>query len=360
MFKKSLSLVCLCWLIFSCSSQDQRPVRTTGGVGSSAEWLIPQQQVYDGGPGKDGIPAISDPEVISMDEVDFLNDDDLVIGFSHNGKYRAYPHNILDWHEIINDDLSGQPIAVTYCPLTGSGIGWNRVIAGIETTFGVSGLLYNTNLIPYDRYTDSNWSQLGLKCVNGTLKGNNANVLPLIETTWKTWKEMFPESTVVSTNTGFSRSYGLYPYGNYKTNHSSLLFPVSPMDDRLPAKERVLAIIDEQKAKVYRFSEFENGTRIIVDEFADEEVIVIGNLEKNFISAFRNSLNNTKQNFVVNKNENQPIIFNDSKGNGYDFFGNVIEGPDQGSRLLKTNSFMAYWFSIGAFYSNPIIYNFQE
>jgi len=138
----------------------------------------------------------------------------LVIGFAQGDDARAYPHFILDWHEIVNDRVGDIHIAVTYCPLTGTGIGWEREINGSVTTFGVSGLLFNSNLIPYDRNTDSNWSQIRLDCVNGDLIGTEAETHVLVETTWKT---MYPKTLVMSMNTGYNRSYGNYPYGNYRT-----------------------------------------------------------------------------------------------------------------------------------------------
>ena len=124
------------------------------------EWLIPEGLVRDGGPGKDGIPAISDPKFTQASAVDYLKDEDLVIGLKYNEEIKVYPHIILDWHEIVNDEIDEFAFALTYCPLTGTAINWNRKLNGITTTFGVSGLLYNSNLIPYDRETDSNWSQM--------------------------------------------------------------------------------------------------------------------------------------------------------------------------------------------------------
>lgn len=345
-------------LIFGCDTNNQIPSGNNGGGSkSSNEWLIPQGQVFDGGPGKDGIPAIDKPQTSGINEINYLSDDDLVVGYSFNGAYRAYPHKILDWHEIINDNLKGTPLAVTYCPLTGTGIAWNRMIQGSESTFGVSGLLYNSNLIPYDRKTDSNWCQISLKCVNGELKGSSASTLKTIETSWKTWKTLFPNSSVVTTETGFNRNYENYPYGNYKTNNFNLLFPVSPRDERLLAKERVLAIIVVAKAKVYRFDEFANGTRILGDTFNGREIIIVGNKEMNFMMAFGNSLNGEIKTFTAENDPNKMNVFSDAVGNKYDLFGQVIEGPDTGSSLVKVNSFMAYWFSIGAFYPTAIIYN---
>ena len=195
---------------------------------SSPEWTLPRNEILDGGPGKDGIPALLDPLLVLAQDATYLTNGDLILGYKMGDEVRAYPHKILDWHEIINDQINGFPFAVTYCPLTGTGIGWERTINRTVTTFGVSGLLYNTNLIPYDRLTDSNWSQIRLDCVNGSAQGILAKTVELVETTWGNWKEMYPQSKVVSDRTGWSRDYQLFPYGNYRTDHSIIFFPISP------------------------------------------------------------------------------------------------------------------------------------
>lgn len=356
-------------LLVSCNDNSTPSVRTGGGgtngggasgngnngsgTGSS-DWLIPINQVLDGGPGKDGIPALDNPEYMSVNKITYLSDNDLVVGFQSNGQVRAYPHKILDWHEIINDELNGKKVAITYCPLTGTGIAWSRFINGEITTFGVSGLLYNTNLIPYDRATDSNWSQIRLDCVNGQLLGDTIETFHLVETTWKTWKEKFPNSTVVTSNTGYGRNYNNYPYGDYKTNNSKLLFPVTPNDDRLPGKERVMGLIHNGKAKVYRFNLFKKETKIIDVQFEGKNLIVIGNRNKSFIVAFENNLNGEERIFTaIDEGEN---IMQDNMGNKYNLFGTITEGVDKGNQLVNTTSFMGYWFSFGAFFANAAIY----
>ena len=294
-------------LLISCSDNSNPPVNNTPGSGSNSPngWLIPQDQVFDGGPGKDGIPALLNPEHTGIDQITYLSDNDLVVGFQAGDQARAYPHKILDRHEIINDELNGKNVAITYCPLTGTGIAWDRLIRNQITTFGVSGLLYNTNLILYDRLTDSNWSQIRLDCVNGALLGDEIVTYRLVETTWKTWKEMFPNSSAVTTETGFSRNYSQYPYGDYKTNNPKLIFPDSPTDERLPGKERVLGLILNKKAKIYRFDSFDGQTRIIYDEFEGLSIIVIGNKNKNFIAAFERKINGEGRTFTaIDQGEN--------------------------------------------------------
>ena len=186
-------------LIMSCgdttTSQNQNQTQE--------QWLIPSDEVFDGGPGKDGIPSIDNGIFIPASTVNYLDDDDLVVIVSEAGNAKVYPHIILDWHEIVNDAFIDKKYSLTYCPLTGTAISWNRVLNGNETTFGVSGKLYNTNLIPYDRETDSYWAQIGLKCVNGELINKKIETFPIIETIWASCQRMYPEAQVLSTETGF-------------------------------------------------------------------------------------------------------------------------------------------------------------
>jgi Protein of unknown function (DUF3179) len=317
-------------------------------------WLIPVAEVRDGGPGKDGIPALSNPEFIIPSEATYLNDDDLVLGFSDGGEVRAYPHSILDWHEIINDDTENNSIAIIYCPLTGTGIGWDRVINGTKTTFGVSGLLYNSNIIPYDRASDSNWSQLLLKSVNGELIGESTKTYNLIETSWKTWKTMYPNSKVVSTNTGTNRNYGYYPYGSYKTSEY-LLFPTSSKDDRLHEKERVLAVIIDGKAMAFTFNNNTTSNDVVAASFANTKLIVSKNTEANLMVAFKRILaDGTELSFQSVQNE-LPVVLKDNEGNKWDVFGKAVSGPRTGQKLQAVPQMMGYWFAFAAFYPEILI-----
>ena len=339
----SLLALLFSFLILSCgSSQDD----TLPAGGSSQEWLIPSNEVMDGGPGKDGIPSIDNPNFTALDEVDFLADDDLVVGVQTGGAARAYPHSILDWHEIVNDDFGAWSYALTYCPLTGTAISWNRNLAGGNTTFGVSGKLYNNNLLPYDRSTDSYWSQLTMSCVNGNLAGTEITTLPIIETTWKTWKKLYPNSQVLNQETGFSRDYDRYPYGDYKTNNTRLIFPLSVNDSRLPSKDRVLGVVESFGNKAYPLDTFEEDS-VIFDTIGEQDVIVIGSKEYNLILCFKNDLG--LENFEVNFDD-LPNLGQDADGNVLDISGQLKFGPLAGEKLEGVNAFMGYWFAFGAFY----------
>ena len=321
------------------------------------EWLIPVSEVFDGGPGKDGIPSIDNPQFASIDEVTFLRDDDLVLGFADNDDVRAYSHRILDWHEIDNDDINDHSLAVIYCPLTGTGIGWNRLINGTKTTFGVSGLLYNSNIIPYDRFADSNWSQLMHLSVNGELIGRKAQTYYLLETSWETWKKLYPTSQILSLNKEFSRNYDRYPYGNYKTNNN-LIFPVSNSDDRLHNKERVLGIFVEDNMTVYRFNSFDNTLSLVNDEFQSKKIVVAGSKNLNLMVAFNRTLaDGTTLDFEPLHDE-LPLVLMDNEGTRWDVFGRGISGPRAGEQLKQETQMMGYWFSFAAFYPNVRIYDF--
>ncbi len=320
-------------------------------------WLIPEDQVLDGGPGKDGIPSVDNPKFTGVAQVEsYLLDTDLVLVAKVGNEVKIYPHPILDWHEIINDGIQDEKFAVTYCPLTGTGIGWNRVIDGKQTTFGVSGLLYNSNLIPFDRETDSNWSQIRLDCVNGDLAGRTIELFPLLETEWQTARSMFPNAQVVSTDTGFNRTYGRYPYGGYRTN-GSINFPVSNQDERLPEKERVLALIDEEKSVAYRFANFKGGANgVINDDFKGEPIVVFGNESKNFMAAYKATLDGQTLRFSALDSNDSSIVATDETGSQWNVMGEAISGTHQGKKLNSLQpSFMAYWFSIGAFYEGAEI-----
>lgn len=368
MKKNTVYLFAFILVLLNCSaSNDESSVQSfnnDSGNGNgnnddgntSQDWLIPISQVFDGGPGKDGIPSIDHPNFVNANstEANYLSDDDLVVGIVIGNEIKAYPHIILDWHEIVNDIVDGQRVTISYCPLTGTAFGWESSSNGQFSTFGVSGLLYNTNLILYDRNTESNWSQIKLQCVNGSQIGDVPTPINIVETDWLTWKTNFPDTKVLSLNTGFTRNYGFYPYGSYITNNDFLLFPVSPLNTALPSKERVHAIIDvnNETSKIYRFSHFINGN--LINEINNgNEYLIVG--KGNLINSFKLTTDyaNLEFNLIPNSSE---VLFNDNEGNIWNIFGKAIEGPRAGEELPSSNSVMSYWFAIAAFYPDPEIF----
>ena len=309
-----------------------------------------------GGPGKDGIPALENPAMITANEATYLAENDLVVGVKMGNDVRAYPHPILDWHEIINDKVGTTDLAVIYCPLTGTATAWGRTFNGTTTTFGVSGLLYNTNVIPYDRATDSHWSQMRLDCVNGLLREEKAETFHSVETTWKTWKKMYPTTKVVSLQTGFARSYGVYPYGDYKTNNNKILFPYSPVDNRLPNKERVLGLVAPGStvlAKAYRFGNFDAPISVKHDNFFGLQIVLAGSTTNNFLVAFESKTQDGSSLTLSAADFSQGAtasILQDTEGNTWNIFGEAISGPRTGQKLKPLTGFIGYWFSWASFY----------
>ena len=202
---------------------------------------VPVEEIHSGGPPKDGIPALSKPRLIAAKAATYLAAGDRVIGVAIEGEARAYPIRILNYHEIVNDVLSGKPIAVTYCPLCDSAAVFDRETPRGLREFGVSGLLYNSNVLMYDRdeKAESLWSQLQTEAVAGVQVHNRLKLLPLELTTWSDWQSRHPAATVLSPETGHQRDYSRSPYDSYFST-PQLMFPVEPSSNRLPTKEKVL------------------------------------------------------------------------------------------------------------------------
>lgn len=204
--------------------------------------LIDIEEIHSGGPPRDGIPSIDQPRFVAAADVDYLQEEDIVIGVLHAGQARAYPTRILVWHEIVNDDIGGKAILVTYCPLCGTSMVFERSFAGASKTFGVSGLLYRSDVLMYDRESESLWSQLRMESVAGPARGTKLAWLPSIHTTWKTWRAEHPESVVLSTETGFERNYGGNAYASYFASDKTM-FPVPRTRDELRTKEWVVGVL---------------------------------------------------------------------------------------------------------------------
>ncbi|AHG02948.1 hypothetical protein HALDL1_04530 [Halobacterium sp. DL1] len=199
-----------------------------------------RSNVVSGGVPKDGIPSIDDPQFASADDVDIPGGDP-VFGVERGDDVRAYPQYILVHHEIVNDRIAGDPVAVTYCPLTGTAQGFERG----ETTFGVSGDLLNANLVMYDRGTDSRWPQMLATAIDGPLAGATLQEFRIVWTTWRAWRDEHPDTRVLTEDTGYVRSYGDDPYGSYNPrrryyNNDVTFFDPLTEDDRLDPKVVVL------------------------------------------------------------------------------------------------------------------------
>ena len=227
----------------------------------SEEWDLSRDYVFRGA-NFDAIQGLESPPTViynvkqDINHGFYISDEDRVVAVQVNGVTRIYPHSILNWHEIVNDTLGGEKISVVFSPFTNTATAWLRDIGPVENHFGISGLVYNNNILAFDRNSNSHWSQLRGNCVNGYYKGQSLIHFPILDTKWKTIKEIFQEPEVISNETSFDIDYRLHPLGDYLTNPDYIPFPLFYADERLPKKQRVHGVAVENKAKVYRLADF--------------------------------------------------------------------------------------------------------
>lgn len=218
------------------------------------KYLVHPEKLVGGGPPKDGIPSIDNPKFESTQDADsWLQDEDIVFVYFGEQTVKVYPQPIMVWHEIVNDEIDSQAVLITYCPLCGSAIAYERTINGEPVEFGTSGKLYNSNLVMYDRRSDSYWTQIGGKAIVGPMSGKKLNLLSLDQMTWGEWKQTGSTGLVLSRDTDENRAYGRDPYSGYYDS-PDVWFELENTDERLPPKELVYGIILDGQAKAYKFS----------------------------------------------------------------------------------------------------------
>jgi hypothetical protein len=274
--------------------------------------LINKEEIYHGGPPKDGIPSLDKPMFIHAKSVKYLNPKDRVLGLKINGIIKAYPIKILDHHEVVNDTFWKQSVVISYCPLCGTGMAFDATIDNKNLEFGVSGLLYNSDVLLYDRNTKSLWSQILSQAISGPLKGQKLELLSLDHTSWKDWSQRFPETLVLSDKTGFNRNYQQSPYSGYE-NSQQIYFPIKNLDKRYHPKELVVALKIDNKSYVFPFAELSKSNGMI-------EIVV----NKKRIRVQYDPINNTATVYDSNKQVIPSII--------------------------------SYWFAWMAFYPDSILY----
>jgi len=330
---------------------------TGGRIGDGWADAIEDRRFIQEGEGEDDIPAINDPKFTLASQVDYLEDTSIVLGICHEGIIKAYPLDILHWHEIVNDRIGDSTyIAITYSTLSGSGIAFDRVLNnGLVFEMGVSGLLYNSNLIASDNVSDSYWLQILGLGVKGIRMNQELEEFPIIEMKWSTWRLLFPNSEVLNTATGFNRPYQTYPYGDYRTNNEEFLFDLTvsldSLDTRIPFKEKALAVMISADTMVYPMSAFpESGVKLIQEEMSGQAVLVVGSREHQMITAFERKRADESIAFFKLADSTR-LIFEDERGVQYDIFGKTV-GSDSGNNLKPMNAKNAYWFN-WAVWSHP-------
>ncbi|WP_375177184.1 DUF3179 domain-containing protein [Marinobacter mobilis] len=236
--------------------------------------LIPVDQILSGGPPRDGIPSIDQPRFEPAAEARLWRSDDIVMSYDVAGTSYAYPIGILNWHEIVNHRFDSGRVLITFCPLCGTGIGFDPTVAGRDLTFGVSGLLYNSDLLMYDHQTESLWSQLEGRAVSGPLAGTRLVPVPVRHERWQSWRERVgDQGRVLSTDTGHTRNYRRSPYGDY--DHSErIYFPVSHSSRLFHPKTWVLGWQHNGEARAWPFPELAEAGAEVEDEIGGLAVVI--------------------------------------------------------------------------------------
>ncbi|MEQ1803314.1 MAG: DUF3179 domain-containing protein [Gammaproteobacteria bacterium] len=236
-----------------------------------SESLVPAREIRSGGPGRDGIPALLNPDFVTARKATFLGADDRVIGLQLGGVAKAYPIRILNYHEIVNDRVGSTPVAVTFCPLCGTGVVFRADPGGQPRTFGVSGLLYNSNVLLYDHQSESLWSQLMYQAISGPARGARLTTLPAEHTTWGAWRQAHPDTLVLEPPRTSGRNYDVDPYPGYATS-ARIWSPVSHQDKRYPSKAVIVGVLLGDTAKAYPFVELPTGIQRIDDVINDTPI----------------------------------------------------------------------------------------
>ncbi|MDW7672842.1 MAG: DUF3179 domain-containing protein [Bacillota bacterium] len=313
--------------------------------------------IRSGGPPMDGIPPIETPVYLSMEEADaLLADLDVVFVVESSEGVYLYPQSILVWHEIVNETFDGEKRSITYCPLTGSAIGYRGLLSAGETTYGTSGKLLNSNLVLYDRVTTSYIPQILGMAVSGPLKGERLEEFPVIWTRWHLAKAYYEEGKVLSTETGFIRDYRRDPYGSYRSgddyySNDRLMFPVMNTDDRLSPKEVVLA------------NRIGETPFAVVKEALKTKGLMAFNVEEQSLAAIYDEYLDTGRVFLRKANDqhldfqlDNGRIVDEQTQSVWNERGFATSGPLEGSQLDMINAYDVMWFGWFAFHPQTEVY----
>ncbi|MEJ7797875.1 MAG: DUF3179 domain-containing protein, partial [Solirubrobacteraceae bacterium] len=316
----------------------------------------------DGGPPRDGIPPIDRPRVATQRQGDrYLDDREPVMVVQHGAAARAYPLRILVWHEIVNDRLAGRAIAVTYCPLCNSGVVFDRRVDGRELTFGTTGKLRRSDLVMWDRQTESWWQQFSGEALVGTMTGRRLRMLASQTLSWQDFKHIYPQGTVLSQDTGFVRDYGRNPYEGYDSNPNGQPFALDrAADRRLPPKERVVLIRSARAATVIPFSRLQQH-RVAVGRVGSQPYVVL--FKRGVLSALDAGVITDSRDVgtaaafdprtptrVLTFAPAPAGAFADRQtGSTWDITGRAVRGPLAGERLRPLHHDEQFWFAVAAF-----------
>jgi hypothetical protein len=322
------------------AQMDETDIKT---LQDGTKYLLHPNNILSGGPPKDGIPSLDNPKFQNAEEADrWLNEEDLVLGLSYKGVSRAYPHRVLNWHEIVNDKVGGERILITYCPLCRTGIAFKPIVNGQEVEFGTSGKLYNSELVMYDRLTDSYWPQTLGKAVIGQATPQVLEKIPLDTVRWGDWKKVHPDTQVLRKETGFIRDYDRNPYADFQKN-DIVGFGLEFNDVRLKPKEIVYGAEIEGIAKAYPEDELRRN-EIINDELDGIPIVAAWYEELNTGRIFNSNLDGEILTFQITDNK---II---------DQTGREWTIQEMIANLETLDTFGHFWFAWAAFFPNTEVY----
>lgn len=298
----------------------------------------------------DAIPSLLQPDMVTIGDpgAEYMVDSDRILGILIEGQPRAYPHRILWHHEIVSDRIGDRAVAATFCPLTGSGLVFDPVLAGEELDIGVSGLLFANNLVLYDRTSgDVFGPQLSPSGRCTRFRDATLDLLPVLETSWGEWRRLHPNTTVVSSDTGFERNYDVSPYGDYDALHNDDLLFDMPVDTSRPIKERVLAVRGASGATGFPFGELSDalGSHGAAHETVDGEEIVVfySAADGQTAVAFSPRADGRLLTFQAHPDGG----WTDAEtGSVWNLEGRATDGPLRGERLAAhPGAFVVFWFA---------------
>lgn len=340
----------------------------TAGPPATPTPLVPLNEIMSGGVAPDVIPPIDAPKFVSVESADeWLTDKEPVIAVRLNDVAKAYPLQIMTWHEIVNDEFGNKPVAVTFCPLCNTALAFDREVNGTLYDFGTSGRLYNSALVMYDRQTGSWWSQvLGLAIV-GELTGTQLTFLPAAIVSWAEFRTAHPDGLVLSRDTGHSRPYGSNPYALYDTPGNRPFLFRGKIDPRLQAMERVVGVEIGGEAKAYPFSVLADE-RAVADRVGSRDIVVFyypgttSALDRQAIAESRDvgaaavfdpELDGQLLTFSVDEDGQ---IVDDQTGSVWNTLGEATSGPMEGKQLTPIVHGNHFWFAWAAFHPETSIY----
>ncbi|MHA2403506.1 MAG: DUF3179 domain-containing protein [Candidatus Kariarchaeaceae archaeon] len=341
------------------------------GDGTSSDKLTPDQTcaVPCGdivqGQVKDGIPSVDSPIFLKAGDAGAPPIDSKVIGVVVDGIARAYSYDILNWHEIVNDEINGNHFSVTYCPLTGTGILYHTEVLE-NADLGTSGYLYENNLVFYDRISDSMWSQMEGLSVRGEKVGDEIEFSSAIETTWGAWKKMHPDTVVLSEDTGFLRDYQRYPYGSYRTSESVLFRTTfNPNIEPYSLFHHKALTVVMKSAEGTKLLPFEvlADVPVLNHDFNDQPVVTVFDEEYDLAVTFSSVLENGSSLIFGEINGGSYDhagsldlrVFADSSGSLWNLNGESFFGAYSGQKLTQVPTYNAFWFAASTFYHNASI-----